>query len=360
MQDNIKPFQDKLLAWYRSNNRQALPWRKKKSPYTTFVSEAMLQQTQVETVLPYYKRFLKRFPTLKALGEADVHDVLELWSGLGYYTRARNLHKAAGQIINEHGGKIPQEVDQLLKLAGVGPYSAGAIASIAFDKPVPLVDGNVARVLARLYGIKANLQDPSATQQFWKAAGQLVPKETAGDFNQALMDLGALICTAKNPSCLICPVSRTCWAFANLQTNTIPPPRKPTPKKKLRYLCGWIERKGEVLLARRPLKGLWSGLWELPGGEANGKNPEKEQLASLLKERVGLSAEGKERLETQHQILTHRQLEIRAFKTRLKQTGRPRLFYYSDVRWIKKEKLELMALTAGMRKLIEKILGPST
>ncbi|MBI3317834.1 MAG: A/G-specific adenine glycosylase, partial [Candidatus Omnitrophica bacterium] len=194
-------FRRQLLAWYLKNHRKDLPWRKTTDPYRIWVSEIMLQQTQVATVIPYYRRFLKRFPTLRSLAIAQATEVVEAWSGLGYYSRARNLHSAAQEVLWWHGGRLPREPEELLKLPGIGRYTAGAIASIAYDRPAPVLDGNVARVLSRTVGIRRKIQDPAVQKKLWATSSALVPPKSPGTFNQALMELGALVCTPKDPQC---------------------------------------------------------------------------------------------------------------------------------------------------------------
>ena len=345
-------LQKKLLRWYAGNSRQDLPWRKVRSPYRTLVSEAMLQQTQVETVIPYFRRFLSRFPTLKQLSRAEPGEVLALWSGLGYYSRARNLHACARAIQSEHAGRAPQDPVVLLGLPGIGRYTAGAIASIAYGRPVPLVDGNVNRVLARLFGVRGSLQTPAAQKRIWGLATRLVPERSAGDFNQALMDLGALLCTPKNPDCAACPLRDGCWAKIHGRQEQIPPPRRPVPKKPIRYLCVRIERRGKLLLARRPFSGLLGGLWELPGGEAAGAAAdEATELQALLKKRLGIPVRIGKLLGSRKQTLTHRWLEIRCFAGSAA-SGTIRPESYVETIWTEPERLGGLGLTTGMRKLL--------
>src|SRR6185369_3543428 len=204
-------FSRKLLAWY-GRHKRALPWRDVGDPYRTWISEIMLQQTQVDTVIPYYQRWLERFPTVQALAESPLNDVLALWEGLGYYSRARNLHRAAQQVAAERGGALPQTVDELLALPGIGRYTAGAIASIAFGVDAPVLDGNVKRVLARVFDIQTDVKSPAGARELWALAASLVPSGRAGDYNQALMDLGATLCTPRAPACDICPVRELCAA----------------------------------------------------------------------------------------------------------------------------------------------------
>ena len=265
-----------LLRWYDTARRD-LPWRTTDgSPppaYHVLVSEAMLQQTQVATVIPYFHRFISSFPTIHALAGADEQDVLRLWQGLGYYSRARNVHKAAIVICEVYGGVVPRDVSALLRLPGVGRYTAGAIASLAYDVPAPIVDGNVIRVLCRLEAITDDPKERETVQRLWDIAAQVVPKKRAGDFNSAMMELGATVCTPRNPSCLTCPVRGICRAFETQQQQTIPKPKvtRVTPIVERWVMC--IRRAdGAWLVERRPLKGRWAGLWQFVTFDARPSN----------------------------------------------------------------------------------------
>jgi A/G-specific adenine glycosylase len=256
-----------LLRWYDRAQRD-LPWRaragERPNPYYVLVSESMLQQTQVATVIPYFTRFIERFPTVKSLAYADEQDVLRMWQGLGYYSRARNLLSAARLIEQEFGGVLPSDVPSLLRLPGVGRYTAGAIASIAFNRPEPILDGNVARVICRLDRIEsADVRDRQTVAKLWTLAGELVPKSRPGDFNQAMMELGALVCTPRNPQCLVCPVKTLCQAVAAGVQDRIPAPRKArlTPLVRRRTFC--VQRDdGKWLIEQRPARGRWPGMWQ--------------------------------------------------------------------------------------------------
>ena len=344
----------RLLAWYREKARKNLPWRKTRNPYRIWVSETMLQQTQVATVIPYYGRFLKKFPTLKALAEAPLSRVLDGWSGLGYYSRAKNLHAAARQILKEHRGRVPDQVQDLLRLPGVGRYTAGAVASIAYDRPAPVLDGNVTRVLTRILGIRQDPKGPAVQSRLWETAQRLVPDESAGTFNQALMELGALVCLPRNPRCSACPASYDCVARENGWQQEIPLRGDPPTRKRIRYLCGILERNGSVLLARRPFSGLLPGLWEFPGGEKQPGESDSEGLSRSLKERLGIRVEPQAFRSSVEQTLTHRELQIRAFDCRFNGGSiHPR--WYLETHWAPRKDLEKMALTAGMRKLVQQL-----
>ncbi|MGV3620107.1 MAG: A/G-specific adenine glycosylase, partial [Archangium sp.] len=255
-----------LLRWFDRTKRD-LPWRRTKDPYGIWVSEVMLQQTQVDRVVNYWQRFLARFPDVRSLASAEVKEVLGLWSGLGYYSRARNLHRAAQAIATTHAGELPDSVDALLELPGFGRYTAGAVASIAFGLEAPLVDGNVARVLSRLLEIEGAPGEREREKTLWAAATALVSGERPGDWNQSLMELGATVCTPQNPTCLLCPVRAECGAFIQGRVGELPPPKKAAKRKRLELHVAFARKGREVLLARREEKGLFGGLWELPSTE---------------------------------------------------------------------------------------------
>lgn len=279
----------KLLHWYRLHKR-TLPWRDHPAPYAVWVSEIMLQQTRVEAVIPYFESWMKLFPTVDALAKASEQRVLNAWEGLGYYSRARNLHKAAKIIVDEHGGELPRDLDTLRRLPGIGRYTLGAIASIAFGMNVAALDGNIKRVYSRIFDISEPVDTPQGEALLWDVAEQQLPKKDAGDYNQALMDLGAMICVPKNPRCLICPVMQLCKARENGTQNLRPvkSPKKSVPHHT--HAAGVIFENGKVLLAKRPSKGLLGGMWEFPNGRVNG-DP-LEGLGNALKTGYNLRLRG--------------------------------------------------------------------
>ena len=310
-------LQKSLLTWFDAHRRD-LPWRTAKDApagslppaYYVLVSEAMLQQTQVLAVVPYFNRFIAALPTLQSLASADEQIVLRLWQGLGYYSRARNLRKAARQIVEHFDGVVPQTVEELLTLPGIGRYTAGAIASIAYDTPAPIVDGNVVRVLCRLDAITADPRSPAVREQLWQRATQIVPRLRAGDFNQSLMELGAMICTPKKPSCLLCPVRRFCRAADAGIQETIPKPRptRATPIFRRWVIC--IARPdGAMLVEQRPPSGRWAGLWQFVTLDADATTPTAETLSAL----IGMPLSDVRPLVTVRHALTHRQYIFEAF-----------------------------------------------
>jgi A/G-specific adenine glycosylase len=269
-----------LLNWYHLNKR-TLPWRGHPDPYAVWVSEIMLQQTRVEAVIPYFEKWMRLFPTPRTLAVASEQHVLNAWEGLGYYSRARNLHKAAKIITEKFGGELPRDLEQLRQLPGIGRYTLGAIASIAFDMNVPALDGNIKRVYARVFDINEPVDSPKGEKILWDIAEKHLPKTDAGDYNQALMDLGATICIPKNPRCLICPLMKICKARQNGTQNERPVklPKKEVPHHV--HAAGVMISRGKVLLAKRPSEGLLGGMWEFPNGRVLG-DP-FEGLADALK-----------------------------------------------------------------------------
>ncbi|MEL7237613.1 MAG: A/G-specific adenine glycosylase [Planctomycetota bacterium] len=261
--DQLASFQTQLLDWYDRHKRD-LPWRGSGlSPYHALVSEAMLQQTQVAAVIDYFNRFVAELPTVQDLADAPEQTVLRLWQGLGYYRRARHLHAAAKTVVDDFDGEVPSTVDELLRLPGVGRYSAGAIASIAFDVPAPILDGNVMRVLCRIESIKSDPRETKTQKRLWSLAEQVVPRERAGDFNSGLMELGALCCTPRTPQCLICPVRDHCKAQADGLQDEIPPVKKKVATPTVRRTVWRIENdRGEFLVEQRPATGRWAGMWQ--------------------------------------------------------------------------------------------------
>ena len=270
----------KLLAWYRDNKR-TLPWRGYPDAYAVWISEIMLQQTRVETVVPYFEKWMRLFPDVHALAKASEHEVLNAWEGLGYYSRARNLHKAAKIVVEKYNGEIPRDLNELRRLPGIGRYTLGAIASIAFGMDVSALDGNIKRVYARVFDIDEPVDSPAGEKILWTLADKYLPNGYAGDFNQALMDLGATICLPKNPRCLICPLMKMCKARQNGTQDQRPVMK---PKKEVPHYiqaAGVMIRRGKVLLAQRPSSGLLGGMWEFPNGRVTG-DPAQE-LAGALK-----------------------------------------------------------------------------
>ena len=327
-----------LGAWFAREKRE-LPWRRTRDPYRIWISEAMLQQTRVDTVIPFYRRFLARFPTVRALASASIEDVLAAWSGLGYYRRARSLVEAARAVIERHAGRFPSSREELLELPGVGPYTAGAVASIAFDRPEPVVDGNVARVFSRWFGKDFG----SNSSELWSLARALVPRKGAGDWNQALMELGALVCTPREPSCPTCPIASRCEALRTGRVEALPR-KRPRPSTVDVELVVLAVTDGERwLLEKREARGRMAGLWQMPTVERRGLLFPTRRSRPF---RVGRTL-----CEVRHTITRHR---IRA---QVKQAALGSSRLGASFAWIPRERLEGMALTGMTRKCLSAILA---
>ena len=299
-----------LLAWYDRCARD-LPWRGFHNAYRTWVSEAMLQQTRVETVLSYYSRFLDRFPDLPALAAAPEAEVLKAWEGLGYYSRARNLWKGARQVMEEYGGELPPDPEKLGKICGIGPYTAGAIASIAYDIPVPAVDGNVIRVMSRLYGIRTDALEPATRKHIESLAAALVPAERPGDHNQAVMDLGATVCVPGTPDCARCPLSAFCDAFRTGDAASLPVLPKAKPPKVIPYAVLLI-RSGDRVLMRRRTEKLLQGLWCFPMLEGEYA---ADDLLSAASKKLRLSLSPLKDAGPARHVFTHQVWQMRLYET---------------------------------------------
>lgn len=257
-------FSQAVLSWFDDNGRHDLPWQHNKTPYRVWVSEIMLQQTQVVTVIPYYQRFMQSFPTVEVLAKASSDDVLHHWTGLGYYARARNLHKCAQTVVNEFGGEFPQSVEELESLSGIGRSTAGAIASISMGKHAAILDGNVKRVLSRFHAVEGWPGNKKVADEMWVIAERYTPSKRTGDYTQAMMDLGATLCTRSKPQCQICPLVNQCEAYAQSRVKEFPhsKPKKEKPVKAVRLLM--LQHGNEVLLQQQPDSGIWGGLWIFP------------------------------------------------------------------------------------------------
>ena len=299
-----------LLSWYDRCAR-VLPWRGFHDAYRTWVSEAMLQQTRVETVLSYYPRFLERFPTLSSLAEADEADVLKAWEGLGYYSRARNLWKGAKQVMAEYGGLLPREPEKLRQICGIGPYSAGAIASIAYDIPVPAVDGNVIRVISRLYGIRTDALENETRRRIESIAASLVPAERPGDHNQAVMDLGATVCIPGTPDCRRCPLSAFCDAFHAGDAAELPVLPKSKPQKSIPYAVLLIRSSGRILMRMRTER-LLQGLWCFPMIEGDFS---PDELTLQIRKRFRLSVSNPVDAGCARHVFTHQIWQMHIYET---------------------------------------------
>jgi A/G-specific adenine glycosylase len=328
----------RLLNWYDHAARR-LPWRGSSDPYAVWVSEIMLQQTRVETVIPYYHRWMEQFPTLRALAEAAEQDVLRCWEGLGYYSRARNFQKAARLVVEGYGGRIPQKREDLESLPGVGPYTAAAIASIAFGEDEATLDGNIRRVLARVFNMDLPARSPEGERRLWALAREHIPPGRAGDANQAWMDLGAAICTPKNPDCAACPLAELCTARALGSQNQLPVlPVKPAVPHYI-VTAAVIQKDGQVLIARRPPDGLLGGLWEFPGGKREDGESLAECLRREIREELGVTVSVGGDVGVYRHAYTHFKVTLHAFRCSLEE-GEPAALHASEVNWVRIEDLD--------------------
>ena len=340
-------FNGAVLAWYDQHGRKDLPWQQGITPYRVWVSEIMLQQTQVSTVLGYFDRFMEALPSVQALAAAAEDEVLHLWTGLGYYTRARNLHKAAKLVVEQHGGEFPRSVEQLAELPGIGRSTAGAIASLSMGLRAPILDGNVKRVLARYSAQEGYPGEPKVAAQLWALAEQLTPAARVNHYTQAMMDLGATLCTRSKPSCLLCPLQRGCQAhLLGLQSRyPIPKPRKVLPQKST-LMPLLANRDGAILLYRRPASGLWGGLWSLP------ELDDLDALGELARQHALHLDEPRELAGLTH-TFSHFQLAIEPWLVRVEQAGSA--VAEGDWLWYNLATPPRLGLAAPVKKLLKRV-----
>lgn len=341
----------RLLPWFEREQRR-LPWRGRRTPYRVWVSELMLQQTRVDQVLPYYRRFLRLFPSLRALARAPRSRVLKAWEGLGYYRRAHALHEAARRVAREHGGRLPRGFDALKTLPGVGDYTAAAIASLCWNEPVAVVDGNVIRVLARLtaWGGEAH---SAAARGVWRAlARDLMPKDRAGAFNEALMELGAIVCAPRKPDCPACPLQRVCNAFAEGRPASYPLPKKRKALPHRIVGAGVVtDDRGRVLVARRPDKAMLAGLWEFPGGGVEEGETVPQCIRRELKEELGIDVRVGARVTVVRHAFSHFTMDLHAHRARLVR-GQPRPIQCAACRWVRPDRLDRLAFCGADREIV--------
>ena len=347
----MQNFTDSLLSWFE-NRQELYPWRGETDPYRIWLSEVMLQQTQTQTVIPYYRRWLDRFPTIKDVAEADEQEVLKMWEGLGYYSRARNFHRACQQLLNQHEGRVPAAVDKFRKLPGVGPYIAAAVSSIAFHQPSVAIDGNVRRVVSRL---ESN-DDPAVKMNniidiYLK---KHLPDSNPGDFNQALMDLGRSVCTARAPQCTICPVQLWCRSYVDNVVDKYPPKKERRPKPHYNIAVGVIWKCAQILVARRPSQGLLGGLWEFPGGKVLAGETERDAVRREVEEELGILVEVGDRITAIKHVYTHFSITMAAYHCQYR-SGEPQALGCSDWRWIHPNQIGELPFPGANHKLFPHI-----
>ncbi len=346
MSTSPQTFAQRVLAWFARHGRQDLPWQQTPTLYRVWISEIMLQQTQVAVVIPYFERFMGRFPTLPDLAEAPLDAVLAHWSGLGYYARARNLHRAADQIREQHGGRFPTALDQVQALPGIGRSTAGAILSLAAGQCHPILDGNVKRVLARHFGIEGWSGRAEVLAALWRVSEACTPADRAGDYNQAMMDLGATLCTRTRPDCVRCPLSDTCIARSQGRQRELPAPRprKPLPERATLMLVV-INSAGEILLERRPPTGIWGGLWSLPETSA------KTEPEQWCQNQMGLPPLRVDMLAPRRHTFTHYSLMIRIAAITVETTP-DSIADGEHLRWLSVAQASELGLPAPVRKIL--------
>ena len=339
-----------LLGWYRRNARD-LPWRGSRDPYVIWLSEVVLQQTRIEQGTPYIERFLKALPTVHDLADADEDRVLKLWEGLGYYARGRNLHKAAREIVKERDGRFPQTAGDWRTLPGVGPYTAGAIASIAFHEPVPVLDGNVKRLLSRLTDLDECIDETGTTRALWDLAAELVRGRVPGTFNQSMMELGARTCVPKRPRCARCPLRRLCASY-DAGTQLERPLRR--PRKELphhRIVVGAIRKNGRYLLGKRPATGMLGGLWEFPGGKIEAGEDHARALKRELREELGISIRLGDHIATVQHAYSHFRITLDVYRC-VHTGGSPRQRAHTALKWVQPSRFGEFAFPKANHKFL--------
>lgn len=346
----------RLLSWYERHARD-LPWRRVPHPYAVWVSEIMLQQTRVETVIPYFERWMQRFPTIGALAAAGQQEVLGLWEGLGYYSRARNLHRAAQEVAAQHGGELPRDPEALRRLPGIGRYTAAAIASIAFGVDAAALDGNIRRVLARVFNVAEPARSPAGERRLWELAQENLPPGRAGDYNQALMDLGAQICTPRNPDCPRCPLDEICEARRlGIQDERPVLETKPAVPH-YTVTAAVIERRDEVLITQRPTDKLLGGMWEFPGGKVQEGESLVDCLKREIREELDVEIIVGEPLGVYRHAYTHFRVTLHAFRCILADGGHPRAVEARDLRWVAPANLGSFPMGKLDRQIARKLAG---
>jgi len=349
-------FAQSILDWY-ADHKRPMPWRETKDPYKIWISEIMLQQTRVDQAWPYFERFIGEFPTVFDLAEAEQQRVMKAWEGLGYYSRARNLHAASKSIVADYDGKLPEEYEEIIKLKGIGPYTAAAITSIAFGKPNAVVDGNVIRVITRYFGIDDDIRSTKTVKLVQEYVDELISPEKPAEFNQGLMEIGSIVCKPTNPDCTNCPISFDCVATKTARTDVIPY-KSPAKKKPHKHIgVGIIGREdGKVLIALRPEDVMLGGLWEFPGGKQEEDETIQQTVERELKEELGIEVTAyKEFMKLKH-VYSHFSITLHAFLCQLV-TGKPSPKSSQEIRWVDISELEQYPFPKANKQLTEKLMA---
>jgi A/G-specific adenine glycosylase len=350
-----------LLLWFEKNARD-LPWRQTNDPYAIWVSEIMLQQTQVKTVLGYWERWMAELPNVKSLAKASPAKIHKLWEGLGYYTRVRNMQKAAKEIVVSHGGKFPADYEAILELPGIGRYTAGAIASIAFNQPRPILDGNVMRVLARIFGISGNAREKPANEKLWSLAEALVTAasrqlphgaKNCSNLNQSLMELGALICAPRQPKCGVCPVRRACKALQTGRVEELPTLGKRIAATPRRFAAFVVKHRGHWLVRQRPAGAVNAHLWEFPNVEIRGESFE---LKKLAKDEMGFTPSKPRKLGVIKHTITRYRITLEVYRVKM---GRGEVKSVTGGRWQTVKELGELAFTSAHRRILKRLTQPT-
>lgn len=349
---NKKQFQQDLVQWFEKNQR-ILPWRNDKNPYKIWISEVMLQQTKVDTVIPYFERFIKAFPTVEDLANANEQEVLKLWEGLGYYSRARNLHSGAKQVVQEFKGTFPQNLKEISMIKGIGPYTAGAILSIAFGKAEPAVDGNVMRVYARLFSIWEDIAKPKTRKTFEQLVYDTIDEKKTSSFNQGIMELGALICTPTSPKCDSCPVSSHCEAYKNKNQTDLPVKTKKKKGKTVELVVIVAENeKGEALIQQRDETGLLANLWEFPMIEKDVSISDQQNIQEFVKKKWNKEIEVGEPVMQLEHVFTHLKWQLTIYKGKIN----GEIFQSEKQKLVTKEELMSYPFPVSHQKIYQKVL----
>ncbi|MCC5925098.1 MAG: A/G-specific adenine glycosylase [Bacteroidetes bacterium] len=350
------PFTELVIHWYRSNKRE-LPWRQSRNPYQIWISEIMLQQTRVDQMTPYFERFIRRFPDVHALANADLQEVLMLWEGLGYYSRARNMHEAAKTIVREYDGDLPSEREQFRALKGVGDYTAAAVLSIAFNQPYAVVDGNVIRLISRYLGITDDIKKPSVKRYIQDVVNTWISTENPSEFNQGMMEIGSLVCKPRNPSCDSCPLQHTCVAHMTAQTERIPYKSKSSKVPHHTIVVGIVhDTSGNVLIARRPESAMLGGLWEFPGGKVEQGETLEQALERELDEELGITVNNIEAFHQLKHAYSHFKITMHAFTCDIA-SGKPSPKSSDAIKWVHVHQLKEYPFPKANRSLTQKLAG---